>query len=166
MRNLSVVVSVSLAMCLAACGKSPEERAAGAALSAMTGADVAVEKDGDKVTFGVGDGAMTISSGDSARLPDDFPKQIFLPADYSVDSVVDSAGFTMVALRTPGKVGDVAARASEHMLGHGWKQNMMAGDDSSRILSFQNSKTVALLSFDSHDDGGVLYSVQLSPVSN
>jgi hypothetical protein len=163
MRKFSVVVSVSLLMCLAACGKSPEERAAG---TAVTGTDVAVEKDGDKVTFGVGDDAMTISSGDSARLPDNFPKQVFLPARYSVDSVVDSAGFTMVALRTPGKVADVATKASEHMLGKGWKRNMMAGDDTSRILSFQDANTVALLSFDSQDGGGVLYSVQLSPVSN
>ena len=89
---LSVVVS-------AGCSKSPEERITEAAIGAITGKDVAVDKDGEKVTFGSGDEAVTISGGDAAELPATFPKDVWLPSDYKVESVMDSTGFTMVSLR-------------------------------------------------------------------
>lgn len=163
MHKVSLLVSLSLLACLAACGKSPEERAAGAALSAITGTDVDVAKDGDKVTFGEGDQAMTISSGDSAQLPGSFPKDVFLPADYAVDSVVDSAGFTMVSVRTEGKVPAMAAAAQKHMQAAGWKQSMAALDDeTSQLLAYENDRGTALMSFSTDDGEGVVYSVQLS----
>jgi hypothetical protein len=154
-----------LVLAAAACGKSPEERMASAVASAASGTDVSVEKDGERVVLGSGDEAMTISSGDSARLPDSFPKDVFLPDDYTVESALESTGFSMVSLRTGGEVGPLADTARAFMESGGWKQSMMAGDDESRILTFQNAKNVAALSFDRADDG-VVYSVQLSPASN
>src|SRR5690606_34560228 len=124
MRKVVVfAVSVSLMAGLAACGKSPEERAAGAALSAITGSTVDVEGDGEKVTFGEGDKAMTISSGDSARLPASVPEDVYLPTDYEIDSVVDSAGFPMGSVRTGGALSDASQAARQQMLDAGWKQS-------------------------------------------
>ena len=165
MRTVPYVLSIALVAALAACGKSPEERMASAIASAASGTEVSVEKDGDRVVLGSGDEAMTISSGDSARLPANFPKDVFLPDDYTIESALDSAGFSMVSLRTAGDVGPLADAASKYMQSGGWKQSMMAGDEQSRILTFQNASNVAALSFDRADDG-VVYSVQLSPVRN
>ena len=163
MRKVSLVVSISLLACLAACGKSPEERAAGAALSAITGSEVAVEENGDKVTFGEGDKAMTISSGDSARLPASFPKDVYLPDDYEIDSVVDSAGFTMVSVRTEGALSAASEAARKQMLDAGWKQSMAAtDDDTNHLLAYENADRTALMSFSTDSGDGVVYSVQLS----
>ncbi|MDQ2702015.1 MAG: hypothetical protein M3Y70_04200 [Pseudomonadota bacterium] len=163
MRKVSLVVSISLLACLAACGKSPEERAAGAALSAITGSEVAVEENGDKVTFGEGDKAMTISSGDSARLPASFPKDVYLPDDYEIDSVVDSAGFTMVSVRIDGKLSAASEAARQRMLDAGWKQSMAAtDDDTNHLLAYENDDRTALMSFSTDSGDGVVYSVQLS----
>src|SRR5690606_5373086 len=141
MRKVSLVVSASLLVCLAACGKSPEERAAGAALSAMTGADVSVEEGGDKVTFGEGDKAMTISSGGSARLPAGFPGDVYLPDDYEIDSVVDSSGFPMVSVRLDGKLSAASDAARKHMTEAGWKQSMAAtDDDTNHLLAYENDE--------------------------
>ena len=162
MRTVPYVVAALLVAGLAACGKSPEERAAGAALSAITGADVAVEENGDKVTFGEGDKAMTISSGGSASLPASFPRDVYLPDEYEIDSVVDSAGFTMVSLRADGTIKDATAAAQTTMEGAGWKRTMSAQDDTNSMLAFQHGDRSALLSFDRHDESGVVYTVQLS----
>lgn len=162
-KSKGIVVAVLAVACLAACGKSPEERIAEAAIGAMTGTDVSVDKDGEKVTFGSGKDAMTISGGDSAQLPAGFPKDVFLPARYKVESVMDSAGFTMVAVRAPGKVPAVAAAAQKHMQGAGWKQSMAAMDDeTNHLLAYENARGTALLSFTTDEGEGVVYSVQLS----
>lgn len=165
MRTPAYVLPILFLALLAACGKSPEERMASAIASAASGTDVSVEKNGERVVLGSGDEAMTISSGDSARLPDNFPKDVFLPDDYTVESALDSSGFSMVSLRTGGEVGSLADAASAFMKSGGWNQSMMAGDEQSRILTFQNARNVAALSFDRADEG-VVYSVQLSPARN
>src|SRR3546814_4885271 len=77
---------------------------------------------------------MTISSGGSARLPASFPEDVYLPDDYEIDSVVDSAGFTMVSVRTPGKLVAASQAAREQMLDAGWKQSMAATDDDTNHL--------------------------------
>lgn len=155
------VAALSVAV-LAGCGKSPEERLAEAAIGAVTGKDVSVDKDGDKVTFGSGDETVTISGGDSAELPAGFPKDVWLPDDYKVESVMDSAGFTMVSLRADGTIGDASAAAQKTMEGAGWKRTMAAQDDTNSMLAFEHGERNALLSFDRHDESGVVYTVQLS----
>jgi len=159
----TIAAATLLVGMLAGCGgKSAEDRMAEAAASAMLGTEVSVDEDGETVTFGSGDQAMTITGGDAAQLPDGFPGNIFLPEDFKVDSTIASGEFTMVTLRAPGEVGALADAAKAKMASGGWEQQMMAGDDNSRIYAFRQAQTVASLSFDRHDEGGVLYTVQLS----
>ena len=146
---------------VSACGQSPEERMA----SAIAGDAMAADADGEQVVLGTGSEAMTISSGERARLPANFPGDVFMPEEYTIESALDSAGFSMVSLRTAGEVVPLAERASREMQAGGWTQSMMAGDEQSRILTFQNRRNVAALSFDRADDG-VVYSVQISPARN
>jgi len=165
MGTVAYVASGLLVLALAACGKSPEERMASAIASAAGDTDVSVQEEGERVVLGTGDEAMTISSGDSASLPANFPKDVFLPDDYTIESALDSTGFSMVSLRAPGQVDELADAADRYMRAGGWKQSMMAGDEQSRIMTFQNERNIAALSFDRAEDG-VVYSVQLSPVRN
>ena len=160
---VTVLAVAALSMLASAgCSKSPEERITEAAIGAITGKDVAVDKDGEKVTFGTGDDAVTISGGDAAELPATFPKDIWLPADYKVESVMDSTGFTMVSLRADGSIKDATTAAQKTMEGAGWKRTMSAQDDTNSMLAFQHGDRSALLSFDRHDESGVVYTVQLS----
>lgn len=165
MRTLPYVLTVLLVAGAAACGKSPEERMASAIASAASGSEVSVQRDGERLVLGSGDEAMTISSGDSAVLPVNFPKDVYLPDKYTIESALDSSGFSMVSLRTGGEVAKLADAAGAYMQSGGWKQSMAAGDDQSRIMTFQNERNVAALSFDRAEDG-VVYSVQLSPARN
>jgi hypothetical protein len=163
MRKTNLLLLPALvAIALSACSKSPEERIAEAAIGAMTGKDVSVDKDGEKVTFGSGDQAVTISGGDSAELPAGFPKDVWLPGDYTVESAMASTGFTMVAMRADGTIADFAAQARQRMEAGGWKRTMETQDETSSMLAYENAERTALLAFDRHDEGGVAYSVQVS----
>jgi hypothetical protein len=155
------VTSTLLIAGLSACGQSPDDRMA----NVIAGSAAALDDAGDSVVLGSGDEAMTISSGERARLPANFPADVFMPDEYTIESALDSAGFSMVSLRTGGDVVALAERASREMQAEGWTRSMMAGDEQSRILTFQNRRNVAALSFDRADDG-VVYSVQLSPARN
>ena len=160
-KSILAATALSVAV-LAGCGKSPEERIAETAIGAMTGKDVSVDKDGEKVTFGSGDEAVTISGGDSAEVPAGFPKDVWLPEDYKVESVMDSTGFTMVSVHADGTIKDASAAAQKSMEGAGWKRTMAAQDDTNSMLAFEHGDRNALLSFDRHDESGVVYTVQLS----
>lgn len=157
-----VWVPVLAVVAMAGCSKSPEERIAEAAIGAVTGTEVSVDEDGEQVTFGSGADAVTISGGDTAKLPATFPKDVWLPGDYTVESVMDSGKFTMLSVHADGAVADLAAAAQQQMEGAGWKRSLSSQDASSSMLAFQNADRNALLSFDKHDESGVVYTVQLS----
>lgn len=145
---------------LAGCGRNETEAQAAADALAEAGAGVAADE--GQAGMLDGDGAMAFGSGERARLPDGFPDDIFLPEDYRLESTLSSPEFTMVTLRTHAQLSTLATEAKTAMEAAGWTQQMMAGDDSSRIYAFRQADRVASLSFDRHEDGGVLYTVQLS----
>lgn len=165
MHKVLFVASAAFALCLSACGKSPEERAAGAFLSAATGTSADVEDGGNKVTFGEGAEAVTFAGNGSATVPKDLPAGIYMPAKFAVDSAMESAAMTMVSLRTAGTVPDLSGKAQAHMAAGGWKQVMAAMDSEHPIFAYRSDTHHAVLAFEAADDGGVIYTVQVTPVA-
>jgi hypothetical protein len=148
---------------LAACGKSPGERLAEKALSAATGQDVEVSKDGAEVTFKTEKGDMKIAGGDGATLPADFPKDIYLPSGYKVESSMQMPGAVVVSLAAPGQVSALFAEASKQMQAEGWKQTMaMQQSGETQMLAFEKQDRSAMVSFDADGDAGVKVSLQVT----
>lgn len=151
MRHL-LVLSIA-ALCVAGCGKSPGERLAEAAIEASTGQKVDVDEDGGKVSLKTDKGEMTISGGDAATLPASFPKDVYLPEDYTVASTMELPGAMVVSLETRGSVSALAADASKRMQAQGWKQVMaMQSDADNRMLSYQKEQRSASVTFSREDD--------------
>ena len=100
-------------------------------------------------------------------LPDDFPKDVYLPARYTVDSVLDMGGTAMVAMTAPGQVTALFADARNAMRAQGWTQTMAAQHSvDNAVLAFEKDQRNATLSFNrAHGDDaprdGVVISVQL-----
>lgn len=102
--------------------------------------------------------------GETLPLPADFPDDVYLPAGYRIDSLMDRGNLRVVSLRAPGRVSTLFDAARTSMRGRGWKQTLAmrdAGD--SAMLTYEKADRVAVLSFD--DDargaGAVTMSVQL-----
>lgn len=135
--QLSLVLALVLAA--GAC-KKVGESAADAAIERATG--VKVDRDGDQVTLHSKDGDLAIRTGESVALPDDFPDDVYLPADYQVNSVMDLQGVSMISLTAPGQVSSLFAAAREAMQAQGWTQSMSA----------QHSADTAILAFEKGED--------------
>jgi len=153
-----------LVLAAGACQKVGET-AADAAIERATG--VAVERDGGQVTRRSADGEVAIHSGDAVALPADFPADIYLPADYQVNSIMDLQGVSMVSLTAPGQVPALFAAAREAMQAQGWTQSMSAQhSDDTAMLAFEKGEQAqrrsATLSFNRNSgDEHVIVGVQL-----
>ncbi len=167
-RLLPVALATAL-LALTACGKSPSERLADAAASAVasaaSGEKVKIERDGDKVPIKSKDGKemMDISSGDGIKLPMDFPDDVYLPSDYKVMTSMKMGPAMVVNLVAPGRLGKMFDQADEKMLAQGWEQTMsMQQGADSRILSYKKPDRTATISLNEQDDGGIHVGLQIS----
>ena len=160
MRGIWLLCCIALA--LTACKKSAEETLAQAAIKGVTGQDIEVDEDGDKVTIKTKDGEMKISGGDAAELPTTFPKDIYLPSDYVVSSVMEMNNTQLIALTADGEVAKLYADAREMMEKEGWKQTMaMRGSANDGLLAYEKGERKATVSFNTEEAGRVAVGLQV-----
>lgn len=132
------------------------------AVERATGGQVKIERSGEQMIVKTGDGELRMSTGSKLVLPASFPKDVFLPRDYSVRSVVESADVTMVALQTRGELAALQDEANAGMQAQGWEQVMsMQLDPGNRMLVYQKeSRTVSMTLM--RDEDHVQLTVQLA----
>jgi len=157
-----LLLSLAIAVCLGGCDKAAGV-ATEVAIKTASGQKVDVERDGDKVTYRTEEGEMTMQGGVDLPLPTDFPKDIYLPKTYVVNSVMDMGGMRMVAVMAPQPVPALFNSASEAMRQQGWKQvTAMQHASGNAMLAFEKEKRHVSLSFNSNRQGaGTLVSVQM-----
>ena len=147
---------IAAALLLAACGKSADE----AVVAAATGGKV--DKDGDKMTIQTEQGAVTFNAQEGQALPANFPKDVFLPKDYSVRNSVDMNGALMVDLLAPGNPADAFAAAGAAMPGMGWEQKASVQQAGTRFLVFENEAQLVQYSFLDDEPGKAHVSVSVT----
>jgi len=149
----SIFILALVALGAAGCSKSPGERLGEAAIAAATGHKVDVDAHAGKVIFKADQGEMQVASGASAALPADFPKDVYLPARYTVESVMHMPNAQMLALDTSGDIASMFAAASKHMQAQGWKQTMaMQQNATTQMLAFEKDQRNAMLTFNADGD--------------
>ncbi|HSR65741.1 MAG TPA: hypothetical protein VLM17_09110 [Xanthomonadaceae bacterium] len=157
-----VLLLAVLACTAAACGKSPGERVAEAAVSAASGQKVSVDKDGGQVTFKTDQGDVRVSSGDAATLPATFPKDVHLPPGYKVESAMQSADAIILGLAVPGDLARLAGDTERAMAADGWKQQTAMQSGQGKLYMYEKDKRSAMISLAQGDDGQVRMGVQLA----
>ena len=160
----SCVPALAVVALLAGAGcKRTGEAAADAAIAAATGGKADVSQNGDTTTITSKDGKQTLTINAGA-LPANFPKDLYLPAGYKVESALD-AGSTMIAhVLTPGTLAAVAADADKNMLAQGWKQTMtLAQSEQAHIVLWEKGERHATLTITGDTaQGGVQVGYQLA----
>ncbi|BCT92181.1 hypothetical protein LYSHEL_12050 [Lysobacter helvus] len=156
--------AVCVAIVLAACGKSPGEKMAEAAIEAGTGQKAEVDADKGAVTFKTDKGDMKVTSGDQATLPANFPKDVYLPAGYKVGSAMEMPGAMVVDVEAPGTVTDTFAAAVTKMKSEGWTQRVaMQQTPQSQVVVYEKANRDATLSISENPGkGGVRIGVQVT----
>jgi hypothetical protein len=150
------------AFSIAGCQKAADT-ATEAAIARASGQKVEVDRDGGRVRIKTADGELNMQAGESLPLPADFPKDIYLPGRYDVNSVMDMGGMRVISVSTRGKVSGVFAEAQQAMADAGWKQTMsMQHSADNAMLSYEKDARAAVLSFNKGEGGdGVVMGVQL-----
>ncbi len=150
------------AFSIAGCQKAADT-ATEAAIARASGQKVEVERDGSHVRIKTADGELSMQAGESLPLPADFPKDVYLPSRYDINSVMDMGGMQVVSVRAPGKVSGVYAQAQQAMVAAGWTQTLsMQHSADNAMLSYEKGERAAVLSFNKGEGGdGVVMSVQL-----
>lgn len=135
--RLAIALSLTaLVLILPACKKA-QDAAVDAAIEHATGAEI--EHNGDEVTVKTAQGDMhfaTAENGASVALPASFPKDVQLPAQYKVDSVMEVGGAQIVSLSTPDTMDTLFNSLSSGMEGKGWKRELATQTSDGGALSF------------------------------
>ena len=142
---------------LSGCGESTGEAAAEAMASQMLGQDVEVDADGETVTIG----DVRMSSGKAAVVPDDFPSDVFLPDDYTMESLIQSPQSTALHMNTPVAVDALYADATDAMAKAGWTAGWnMPPSEGTGMASFEKDDRRATLTMDDRGEEGTFYTVE------
>lgn len=148
---------------LAGCG---DDRSGKVADPAAAVPDVAVEIDdaGGATSYRTAAGEVTITDGTAARLPVDFPRDVYLPADYVVESTLSMDEDLIVGLGVDEDVAALYAAARTGMAGEGWTETMAALEHNGNgLLTFEKDDRSAVLSL-SGDGGHTSLGLQLTRI--
>jgi hypothetical protein len=164
------LAAIALLLSVAATGcRKAGEAAAEAAIERASDGKLEVDRDGDVTTLRGEDGSqMRMSTGDDLTLPVNFPRDVYLPREYALNSVVEMGPVTMVQLSSTQTVSDLYASADQAMQAHGWKQVMaMRQASGSAVLGFEKEQRRASLTFSSGaSDGRTVVGVQLQAAAH
>lgn len=153
-----------LALALGACAERVGEAAAEVALEAAIGQEVQIAEDGATVSYRTPEGELRMTGGAPA-LPADFPRDIFVPDGYVVESTLAMGEDLFVALAVPQDVGAVYTAAREGMSSHGWTETMAAlenGDNG--LLTYEKDGRAVVVSLAREGEGATL-GLQLTHVT-
>ena len=147
-------LGAALLLILSACTDHPGEAAAEAALAAGGAQDVEIDEDGERISYRTEEGEVTITGGEAASLPDDFPEDVYLPGDYVVESTLAMNADLFIGLAVDDDVPALYASARESMAGHGWTETMAALENNENgLLTFEKDDRSAVVSLSRGDDG-------------
>ena len=148
MRKLgALIMSIVMAsLAIFGCQKAAEKAAEKAIEAGMAkdGNKANVDISGGKVTIESKDGKAVYAGGKDAKVPDTFPKDVYVYEGASViASIAMPDGFNLT-LETKDSPDKVLAAVKGKMPGNGWKQEMEMNQSGNSMITYKKSeRTVA-----------------------
>ncbi|MEN1941221.1 hypothetical protein WCE41_08800 [Luteimonas sp. MJ246] len=149
-----------LVLLASGCEKAADA-AAEAAIERATGKQMEVDRDGSRLHVRAGDETLAIAAGAGVALPADFPGDVFLPASYGINSVMDVGGARLVNLESQGSLTAMFEAARADMERKGWSRTLAMQQADSAMLGFSDGTREATYTFASRTGGQLLVGIQL-----
>lgn len=159
---LSCAVVLAWLVLLQACRKT-EDSATATTVRHPAGKDVGAPRERDGMESNPGDAEIRVATADEdglVALPADFPVDVFLPAQRTVNSTMDMGGMKMVNITTPAVPTSVAADIERAMQAHGWKREMAMQADGSSTLIYAKDRRQAVYQMLKAEGGGTRVAVR------
>jgi hypothetical protein len=100
------------------------------------GAKVDIESSGDQVTIKSQDGTTAFTTGSSAKLPDTFPKDVYVHDGATVATTVTTPEGCQVSLNTKDSAKAVTAAYKAKMAANGWKEDSAFSTDEQTVVAY------------------------------
>lgn len=127
------------------CGEKAEEKMLEKQIKKATGSDAHVDISDNKIHISgkTGEGDFTMSIGDSAKIPKDFPADIFIytPSE-TVAAMKMPEGFS-VSLKTGNDTANVAASYQKKMKSEGWSEKATMNFSGQQVLVYEKENRIA-----------------------
>jgi hypothetical protein len=143
-RTLYVVIGMMMVSCLvlAGCKKAAEKAAEKAIEAGMAkdGVKAKVDASGGKVTIESKDGKTEFTGGKSAKVPDNFPKDVYVYEGATITASVSTPEGCNLVLETGDSADKVMSTIQGKMAGMGWKQEMTVNQDKNAMVGYKKEK--------------------------
>lgn len=139
---ICLLVSVLVVGC--SCSEKAEETIAEKivekALEAQTGQKADIDVENESMTVKTEDGEMTISSGKSAKIPDNFPKDIPMYEGYVLDMAMEVPKGYSLSFTTKDDVSKVSEWYLDEMTDQGWTKEASMDMGDQKMLVFKKGE--------------------------
>ena len=137
--GMMVVACLPLAGCKKAAEKAIENKLA------REGVNAKVDSSGEKVTIQTKDGTTVFSGGKNAKVPENFPKDIYVYEGATITASVSVPnGFNLV-METGDSADKVLGTIKSKMTGLGWKEEMNMNQGKSSIVSYKKGERTSMV---------------------
>ncbi len=123
--KFTVVALLAGVVVVTGCKKASEkmtEKAIEKAIARESGGKAKVDVQEGKVTIKSEDGTFEVASGGGAKIPDEFPKDVFLMKDAKVTMAMKAPDGMQVMLSTPRSVQQAGKLYADEMKAQGWQE--------------------------------------------
>ena len=156
MKTTTAVVATLCGLVLGAgCGKRVQERMIEKAIERDTGtkADVRIGKEG--FTAKTDKGQMSVTSGQSARVPENFPADVLVYKGANVVMAMQVGQANSVSLTTPDDMAKVVETYKQEMTARGWSQEAALDMGEQTVLTYRKEgRTTAVAIAKDEGHGG------------
>ena len=139
------VIAMTIVSCLALGGcKKAAEKAVENRL-AREGVNAKVDSSGGKMTIQTKDGTTVVTGGKDAKVPENFPKDIYVYEGATIKgSVSVPNGFNLV-METSDSADKVLGTIKSKMTSLGWKEEMTMNQDKTSMVSYKKGERTAMV---------------------
>ncbi len=124
------------------CGKKAEEKVVEKMIEKQTGGKANVDLSKGTMEIETKDGKMTMTSGKAAKVPDDFPSDVYLYKPASVEAAIQVPNGHSVSLMTEKNVSQVSETYKKKMTGEGWSQQAAMDMGTQSVLIYEKNDRV------------------------
>lgn len=120
------------------------------------GKKTSVQASGNDVSIVSADGKSTFVTGDKAKIPDDFPKDVLVYKPATIISAMTGPEGLLVSLKSANAMDAIAAEYQREMKAQGWKDESYFKAEAQILATFRKDKRVVTLSLNPEDKGTVI----------
>jgi hypothetical protein len=136
------------------CGKTAEEKAVEKQIEKATGGDAKVDisKKGMKIEGETAEGKYSVSTGESVKIPKDFPDDVFIFSPSKAIAAMKMAQGYSISLKTGKKVEEIAGTYKEEMESRGWSEQTSMKMGPQTMLVYKKESRIANITVAEADD--------------